>query len=219
MILAVAATEIEMKPLRLILGDRTDYLDCVAGVGPVETAVRLTPFLQQLVSQKTIEAVVNFGVAGAYLPLKGRKGASLLEICLAEQEIFGDCGICFEDRFEPLPVDLKVKTSFNLNTEWLVHAKRIFSENGLTCHSGNFITVSGASGTAKRGERLCQQFMGLCENMEGAAVARVCHEFSLPLIEVRCISNMVENRDVSRWKLEEACEKAAFSASLLVKHL
>jgi futalosine hydrolase len=41
--------------------------------------------------------------------------------------------------------------------------------------------------------------------MEGAAVARVCKEFSLPCLEIRCISNMVEDRDQAKWQLQEAC--------------
>jgi futalosine hydrolase len=55
--------------------------------------------------------------------------------------------------------------------------------------------------------------------MEGASVARVCSEYSLPLLELRCISNLVEDRDLSRWRLREACEKAAQAAVILIKNL
>ena len=55
--------------------------------------------------------------------------------------------------------------------------------------------------------------------MEGAAVARVCEKFSLPLLEIRCISNMVEDREVGRWKIQEACVKAAHAAFLIIGEL
>ena len=37
--------------------------------------------------------------------------------------------------------------------------------------------------------------------MEGAAVALACQQLSTPLLEVHGISNLVEDRDTSRWDL------------------
>ena len=37
--------------------------------------------------------------------------------------------------------------------------------------------------------------------MEGAAVALACQQMSAPLLEIRGISNLVEDRDTSRWEL------------------
>jgi len=62
-------------------------------------------------------------------------------------------------------------------------------------------------------------YRGLCENMEGAAVARVCREFGLPCLELRCVSNLVEDRDRSRWRLRDACAMAAEAAALVVAHI
>ena len=46
MLLAIAATEIEMVPLRqLMAGQESGWLSLVGGVGPVETTLRLTRFL------------------------------------------------------------------------------------------------------------------------------------------------------------------------------
>ena len=219
MILVVAATEIEMEPFLSLSGDGGDYLSYVAGVGPVETAVRLTSFVHQSGAKDKIEAVVNFGVAGAYLSYVEAEKISLLDLCLAKREIIGDFGICFEDHIDTLPGALKVRNTFQLDMELFAKAKDILSQNNLAFHCGDFITVNCASGTGKRGRNLFKQFGGLCENMEGAAIARVCEEFSLPLLEIRCISNMVEDRDVGCWKLKEACENAANAAALLVKQL
>jgi futalosine hydrolase len=49
---------------------------------------------------------------------------------------------------------------------------------------------------------------GLCENMEGAAVAQVCARHGIPFGEVRGISNLVEDRDLSRWNLRAGAEIA-----------
>jgi futalosine hydrolase len=57
------------------------------------------------------------------------------------------------------------------------------------------------------------KFDAICENMEGAALARVSQEFGIPFLELRAISNMVENRDQSAWQIREAAEKAAIFAA------
>jgi futalosine hydrolase len=40
--------------------------------------------------------------------------------------------------------------------------------------------------------------------MEGAAVAQVCEQYQVPFLELRGVSNLVEDRDLSRWDLEGA---------------
>ncbi|PKN23327.1 MAG: hypothetical protein CVU68_01250 [Deltaproteobacteria bacterium HGW-Deltaproteobacteria-3] len=60
---------------------------------------------------------------------------------------------------------------------------------------------------------------GLCENMEGAAVARVCQEFAVPCLEVRCVSNMVEDRNPANWQLAAAVQKCGQVVSLLIDRL
>ena len=89
----------------------------------------------------------------------------------------------------------------------------------LRVFSGPFVTVNGASGTAERGRFIKRRFKGICENMEGAAIARCCEMFALPMIEVRVVSNMVEDRPGEPWKLKEACSRSGYLASLIVHRL
>lgn len=218
MILAVAATEFEMAPLQALLQQEGMHcLTCVSGVGPMEAAVRLTGLLAA--RSKEVTAVVNIGVAGGYIAGPGEDGPQLLELYLAESEVFGDLGICFPDRIEPLPEDLTGEAAFRMDRELLSAARRICLEQGIAVRTGNFVTVAGVSATQTRGEMLKRRFQARCENMEGAAVARVCAEFSLPLLELRCISNLVEDRNPARWRLREACEKAARTAAVLINNL
>jgi futalosine hydrolase len=218
MFLAVAATEIEMIPLqRLLQEGNIRCLTLVTGVGPVETAVRLTGFLAD--QQGAITTVVNLGVAGGYIPVDGEEGPALLDLYLAETEVFGDLGICFPDRIESLPEDLTGKMTFQMDSNLLAKACRICEEHCITVKTGNFVTVTGASATRTRGEMLRNRFKAHCENMEGAAVARVCTEYSLPVLEIRCISNLVEDRDLGRWRLQEACTESAGAVAKIIKNL
>jgi len=40
--------------------------------------------------------------------------------------------------------------------------------------------------------------------MEGAALHYVCNDLQVPYIQLRTISNMVGERDKTRWKMKEA---------------
>ncbi|MEN8190431.1 MAG: futalosine hydrolase [Thermodesulfobacteriota bacterium] len=213
MLLAVAATEIEMQPfLARCKGAGESLRSLVSGVGPLETALTLGLYLSR--HGDDISRVLNFGVAGAYPDAV--QPAALLDVCLAETEIIGDYGLCFEDRIEPLPGELGGPHRFSLDQGLLQSAQEALFRENIQIRMGTFVTVSCSSSCASRARMLAERFGGLCENMEGAAVARVCREFSLPLLELRAISNMVEDRDVARWRLEDACETVSGAAALLV---
>ena len=218
MILAVAATPTEMKPFQILLQE--EKLSCeilVIGVGPVETAVRLTKFLSE--TKEVITSVLVFGIGGAYIQPLQEKQARILGICLASQEILGDFGISHPDKLEYLPPALTGDTIYPMDTHLLDDCRQILHNNKVKTMDGPFITVSSVSGSRMRGEMLRKKWQGICENMEGAAVARVCLEFDLPCVELRCISNMVEDRNITNWRVDEACDKAAGAAILTVKGL
>lgn len=217
MFLVVCATEFELQPfLDLVKSEKESWTTLITGVGMVETTLRLSRYLEQRSS--SIHGVLNFGVAGAYV-CDGKEGAGLLEICLAEQEVFGDFGICHSNSIESLGEHLVHRSEYPLDSGLLAQAERILKENDRFVRCGNFVTVCGVSATTRRGAMLASQYDALCENMEGAAVARVCEDFSLPLLEMRTISNFVEDRNLKRWKLPEACAEAGQAAAILLKGL
>ncbi len=217
MFLVVCATEFEMQALADWITPKSDeWIGLVTGVGLVETTLHLSRFLEQH-STQSIQGVLNFGVAGAYLR-EDTNSAKLLDICLAEREVMGDFGICHPDRIESLAGNLSPQLSYTLSAEIVNRAESLLLENDFNSRAGNFVTVCGVSGTKDRGHMLCSKYDGLCENMEGAAVARVCDAFNLPMLEMRTISNFVEDRDLSRWKLAEACSKAGQVAAILLKY-
>jgi futalosine hydrolase len=218
MFLAVAATEMEMAPLsRMMAASRVSCKTLVAGVGPVESTLRLARYL--CTDGHLVRGIINFGVAGAYVPLEGPRQAAPLDVCLAEREIAGDFGICYGDAMDYLPKELTGRIAFDIDRSLLLQAGLILQRNDLNPHVGTFITVNAVSGTRARGENLRQQWQGLCENMEGASIARVAESFVLPFLEVRCISNLVEHRNPENWRLDEACAIAAGAASLLLREL
>lgn len=217
MFLVTAATDFEMKAYLRTCPPAPASAHLVTGIGPVETAVRLTAFLAK--SSLPLHGIVNFGVAGAYI-LDDQGGADLLDICLAEREVLADFGICYGDEIEPLRGEaLEVLDTFDLDPDLLHQAQSLLAAASIPHQCGIFTTVHGVSGTRRRGEMLARQHQALCENMEGAAAARACLQFGLPLLELRCISNLVEDRHLQNWHLHKACARCGEVAALVVKGL
>jgi futalosine hydrolase len=215
--LAVAATKMEMQALERALGPSLYCERLVTGIGPMETAHRLTLYLAG--TKKLFSGVVLFGVAGVY-GKSGLDGPDLLDICLAEEEVLADFGICFADGIEEfMAPELATHNQFTLDAGLLARAEEALQRQDITCCRGRFLTVQCASGTKERGDMLAARFGGLCENMEGAAVARVCAAFDLPCLELRSISNRVEDRDTGRWRLKEACARAGAAVARVLEHL
>jgi len=213
MYLLAAATDFECDCARKILAARKDISFLTTGVGPVETAFSLTAFLSR---HSQVSAVVNFGVAGAFC----NTGVTLLDICLARHEVLADLGICFSDRIDSLNGEsLNLKREFDLQNSLLEQAQEILGNEKQSFHTGTFVTVNCVSGTKRRGSFLQQAHQAICENMEGAAVARVCRGFGLDCLEIRAISNLVEDRDTGKWQLKQACEKVGQAVSQVVNGL
>lgn len=57
------------------------------------------------------------------------------------------------------------------------------------------------------------------ESMEGAALHYVCLMEKIPFLQIRSISNIIGDRNKSRWKLEEAIENLHKSLVILIQKL
>lgn len=214
MLLLVCATAMELNafPEQVRRDDRVEAL--ISGVGPVEATLALTRFLAGQ-NASAIRAVVNFGVGGAY----PGSGLSLLDLCFADREVLADLAICTREGVTDLPDSLAVVRNFSLENGLLATAEKFCRRKGYAFHKGPFVTVCCSSGSAERGQALKARHQAVCENMEGAALARACQEFGMPFLELRVISNMVEKRDPGRWKLEAAAARAATFAAELARYL
>ncbi|PHR30464.1 MAG: futalosine hydrolase [Desulfotalea sp.] len=219
MILVTAATEFEMNALMGhagMLENRCQRL--VTGVGLARTAQNVTRFLCE--SKCSIDAVLNFGVGGAYFQAeKTVNQPQLLDVCVAERELFGDLGVCMGNEIEYLSESLVGPIVFDLKNDLYNRCTQVLNRAEIPYRGGTFISVNSVTGLRARGDMLQRKWNGLCENMEGAAVAQVCSMFSLNFFELRCISNMVEDRNPVAWRLQEACEKVAITIKKIVEEI
>ncbi len=224
-IVLVCSVELELSPLtrrlqnlrpfacggrQAWLGD-VDGTPCVAfaaGMGKTNAAHGLTVLLERVETS----AIIGFGVGGAYR----RSGLEIGDVAIATGEVYGDEGVATPDgwissegigipliggddpRYNDFPVDEQLTTL--LATAGPVSGR---------IAQGTFVTLSCCSGTAAAGDEIAERFGGICESMEGAAYAHIAALYSLPFAEVRGISNLVVERDLTTWRLRDAAEAAA----------
>jgi futalosine hydrolase len=164
------------------------------GVGPVNAAHAATV----AITTTKPAAIIMCGVGGAYPSSDLRVG----DVVSASVEIYGDLGADSPSGF----LDMKA-LGFPV-----VQEPPLFNELPLQLFPTDrrlpFVTVSTCTGTAAGANSLQSRTGGAVENMEGAAIAHVAHLHKIPAGEVRSISNMVTDRDPSRWKLREASTAA-----------
>ncbi|MBN2645139.1 MAG: futalosine hydrolase [Desulfuromonadaceae bacterium] len=151
------------------------------------------------------------------------------DLVLASEEIYADEGVQTPGGFldmEQIGLPLLRRGDLAFYNRFPVDAERTRSlKNALeTAHStysslslasGPFVTVSTCHGTDQGGRQTATRTGGLCENMEGAAIAQLCCAWNTSFSELRALSNRVENRDLSQWDLEGAmhnAQRALFSA-------
>lgn len=188
------------------------------GMGKSNAAHALTALLET----RRVRGVIGFGVGGAY----AGSGLEIGDVAIASAAVYGDEGVEAPDgwldtkgigiplaerdghrwfnRFEPDPLRVAA-------------AARALAAAGIPARVGPFVTVSNCSGTAARGSVLAARFGGICEGMEGAALAHVATLYDVPFLELRAISNAVEDRDFTRWRLRDAADAAQAAARVVAR--
>lgn len=172
---------------------------CITGVGLMAATYKLT----ESIGKQRPDFVLQAGVAGAF-PHSGFHTGDMVFIA---RELIGDCGTedgnLFRDVFD---IGLVEADSFPFDQKYIINpieglaAKIDLPEaTGLTVH-----TVSGSDKTALM---RAEKYRADVESMEGAALHYVCRQQHIPFAQVRCISNMVERRDKSKWEMEKALRR------------
>ncbi|MDQ3555579.1 MAG: futalosine hydrolase [Gemmatimonadota bacterium] len=179
------------------------------GMGKTNAAHALTALLEG----ERVKGVIGFGIGGAY----PESGLALGDVALASEAVYGDDGaetpagwIDTEAIGIPLlqGVDGTRFNRFPLDAARVEAARTALERAGIPARVGPSVTVSRCSGTGALGREMAARWGAVCEGMEGAALAHVAALYGVPFLEVRGVSNRVEDRDPSRWRIAEAAAAA-----------
>jgi len=187
------------------------------GVGKVNAAHLTTVILER----NDIDYLILFGIGGAY------SDAVVGDVVVARSENYAEEGVIIGEGWKPMDFTgfalLKDKieyfNTFPMDRKLMQLAINASKDVGLNVICGNFITVSQCSGTGVNGKIIQKRFNGICENMEGAAVAHICAIYGIPIIEIRGISNIIEDRNLKKWNVPLAASNCNKAVSEIIKRL
>ncbi|MBO9201475.1 MULTISPECIES: futalosine hydrolase [Niastella] len=201
-ILLVAATNFEIQPTINYLAER----DCVighnrfevltTGIGSMSTTYWLTKAIAKRRPQLMIQAGIGGSFSADYPP------GSLV---LIKEEVTGDLGVEenneFKDIFDMgLPQIVEPYTGKNLENKQV----EMLQQYNLPLVKS--VTVNEITTRPARIQQLQQKYQPVVEAMEGAAFHYVALVEKIPFIQLRAVSNMVGERDKSRWRMKDAID-------------
>lgn len=194
------------------------------GIGKANAAAAATLMLET----HHPRAVLCLGIGGAY------PGSGLVpgDLALATEEIFGDEGAATPQGFQDMEAlgfalheqnGLKYFNRFPLSASLAQNASELLSRTGVPGNPrqlcGPFVTVSACSSRTSIALEIERRTGGICENMEGAAIAQVCLRYDIPFCELRGISNLTEDRGLSAWDIRAGARTAQEAARILLSGL
>lgn len=211
-ILLVAATRPEIGPLIEMLSSpveqeeglsiyRHGNLDLevmITGAGMVATAYRLGCRL----SQQSYDMAINAGIAGSFDP-----AYPVGTVCCVYSDELHDFGA--EDREQFIPVFslgfVKPDTHPFLAGK-LPGTPPELLPGPIARLAESIPRVTGITSNTSHGNRhsidmLKKRTPAVTESMEGAAFYYACRCSLIPCVQIRAISNLVEERDTSRWNI------------------
>jgi len=206
-LLIVSATSLEIKPLLSLLGKgrvlqnhvtryrykhfQVDIL--ITGVGMVPTAV----FTSIILSKYKYDAVINAGICGSFnRDILIGKVLNITTDCLPET------GAEDGEHFLSI-IDLKLldQDEFPFSGGKLINDSVFESSliNGLLISTG--VTVNTVHGNDQRIAAFLSRHPVDVESMEGAAFMYSCKLNKVRNIQIRSVSNYIEDRDISKWDI------------------
>lgn len=209
--------EVGRKPAAEGMLDGVPVLLFPVGMGKTNAAHGATALLET----RPVRGALGFGIAGAY-PASGL-GAG--DVVLASEAVYADEGVEAPDGWlstEGIGIPLLERDGvrrfnhFPLDAQRVERARAALEAADIPARVGPALTVSSCSGTTARGDVLARRFGALTEGMEGAALAHVCALYGVPFLELRAVSNRVEDRDLATWRIRDAADAAQRAVRALV---
>ena len=183
-----------MNPLYAGDSSRLQVSFHTSGVGILNTTFSLL----SLIVEAQPELIIQVGIAGSFdEKLVGK-------VVIVKEEFLGDLGVeedgIFKDVFD-MKLERPSKYPFvkkRLLNTWLEK----FNLLKLAVVTG--VTVNEVSTRPGRITQLQKKYQADIESMEGAALHYVGLQTNIPFIQIRAISNVVGERDKSKWIIDDA---------------
>lgn len=196
LVVTAVAAEADAVAAGLAASGRPGAVDVIAaGVGPAAAAAATATALAT--SSSPYDLVVSAGIGGGFAA-----HAPLGTIVVADAIVAADLGAETPDGF--VAVD---SLGFGRSVHLPPAGLSARAAKSLDAVHAPVLTVSTVTGTAARAAELAARHpRAAAEAMEGFGVAEAATARSLPVLEIRAISNPVGPRDRAAWRIGEALD-------------
>ena len=208
-----AATEQELSALRsrwpagaYHTALALEYL--VGGVGPVATAISLS---ERLCARPTPDLLLTVGIAGAL-----DRTLALGDVVHVVREEFGDLGV---EEADGSLTDLATLGLFDPDAPPFSGGQLHAPGTPAFAKRATGVTCSRAHGSPASISRLRGRTDAQVESMEGAAAMWVAARRGVPFVQLRGVSNYVEPRDRSAWRVDLALANLTAAVERLLSGL
>ena len=196
-VLVIAATERELTGIKEISFAHTTVKVhfAVTGVGLMPS----TYAIMQLMANLKPDMIIQLGIAGSFDP-----SLMLGTAVTVRSEILADMGVFETDGYQDIfELGLTEKNMPPFEQGAIVnHHDHLIMAAALPAVVA--VSVNEISTSAHKIALFAEEYKAEIESMEGAALHYVCSMQQIPFIQIRGISNLVGERDKTKWKIPES---------------
>ena len=211
-VLVIAATDRELSGLKEISFTRPSLKvhTAVTGVGLLPS----TYAIMQLIARLKPDLIIQVGIAGSFNPT-----LVLGTAVTVRQEILADMGVYETDGYHDIfELGLAEENVPPLEQGAIVnHHDHLIESASLLAVSA--VSVNEISTSAEKIKLFAEKYKADIESMEGAALHYVCAMQQIPFIQIRGISNLVGERDKTKWKIPESMLAATNACITLINKI
>ncbi len=211
-VLVIAATEKELTGIKEISFDWPSIMvqTAVTGVGLMPSTYAI---LQFLIASRP-DVIIQLGIAGGFNPsIELGTAVTVRKEMLADMGVYETSG--YRDIFE---MGLTEKNSAPFEQGAIVnHHENLIEALSLPVVSA--VSVNEISTSTEKIKLFSEKYKADIESMEGAALHYVCTLQQIPFVQIRGISNLVGERDKSKWKIPESLHAATNACINLINKI
>lgn len=158
----------------------TEVVLVKSGIGKVNAAMTTTILIERF--QPT--HIINTGSAGGF-----DSSLEVGDVVIGKNLVYHDVDVtAFDYQYGQVP---KLPPTFTSDEQLIEQAISVFKELNIPYRSGLIATGDSFMSDAERVKRVKEIFPEmLAAEMEGTAIAQVCHQYELPFIVIRSISDI-----------------------------
>jgi futalosine hydrolase len=196
-VLVIAATDRELTGFKEISFTRPSLMvhTAVTGVG----LLPCTYAIMQLIARRNPDLIIQVGIAGCFNPT-----LVLGTAVTVRKELLADMGVYETDGYHDIfELGLAEENMPPFEQGAIVNHHDDLIESA-SLPSVSAVSVNEISTSAEKINVFAEKYKADIESMEGAALHYVCVMQQIPFIQIRGISNLVGERDKTKWKIPES---------------